>query len=80
MTGLTCAVASTPVQFITNVTLASKKSWHIQAASIDTDVSKGTFIYVCKRSRDGGERGRETAREREKEREREQERDRGAQL
>lgn len=58
LTRLTCAVASTPVQFITKVTFASKQSWHIQAASIDTDVSKGTFVYVCKRWR-GGERERE---------------------
>lgn len=41
-----CAVASTPVQFITNVTITSKKSWDVLATSIDTDVSKGTFVYV----------------------------------
>lgn len=52
LTSLTCAVASTPVQFITRATFASKKSWDIPAASIDTDVSKGTFVYVWKRDRE----------------------------
>lgn len=41
-----CAVASTPVQFIAKTTITSEQSWNILAASIDTDVSKGTFIYV----------------------------------
>lgn len=67
LTSLTCAVASTPVQFVTNVTFTSKKSWNILAASIDTDVSKGTFVYVCKRDR---ERERMIKRGRGRERER----------
>lgn len=41
-----CAVASTPVQFITTVTFTSEKAWDILATSIDTDVRKGTFVYV----------------------------------
>lgn len=67
-TSLTCAVATTPVQFITNVTFTSKKSRDILAASIDTDVSKGTFIYVCKRTRDRMKTDRERAKERKRER------------
>lgn len=52
LTSLTCAVAATPIQFITSATFTSKKSWHVQTASIDTDVSEGTFVYVCKRDRE----------------------------
>lgn len=41
-----CAVASTPVKFITDVTFTSEKSWNIPAMSVDTDTSEGTFINV----------------------------------
>lgn len=50
-TSLTCAVASTSVQFITNATFTSEKSRDILALSVDTDVSKGTFVYVCEKER-----------------------------
>lgn len=41
-----CAVAPTPVQFITKVAVTSEESWYIPTSSIDTDVRKGTFVYV----------------------------------
>lgn len=45
---LTCAVASTPVQLIPNITFTSEQTRDVLATSTDTDVSKCAFVYICK--------------------------------
>lgn len=41
-----CAVASTAIKFVTDATFTSKEPSNVDAFSIDTNVSEGTFIYV----------------------------------
>ena len=47
MTGVTCAVASAPVQFIACVAFTSEQPWNVSAPSVDADVGKRTFIDIC---------------------------------
>lgn len=42
----TCAVASTSIKFIAGTAFTPEQSRDVVAASIDTDVGEGTFIYV----------------------------------
>lgn len=45
---LTCAVASTPIEFVTGVTFTPEQSRDVVAAAIDADVSEETLVYVCR--------------------------------
>ena len=47
LTGVTCAVASTPIQFIARVAFTSEQPWNVSAPSVDADVGKRTFIDIC---------------------------------
>lgn len=41
-----CAVPSTPVQLIPNITFTSEQTRDVLATSTDTDVSKCAFVYI----------------------------------
>lgn len=49
----TCAVASTPVQFIAIITGATEHPRQVLAGPKDTDILESAFIDICKRGRAG---------------------------
>lgn len=49
----TCAVASTPVQFIAIITGTAEHPGQVLAGPKDTDILEGAFINVCKTRRAG---------------------------
>lgn len=49
----TCAVASTPVQFVAIITGATEHPRQVLACPKDTDILESAFINICKRGRAG---------------------------